>query len=105
MLGRTTFRSLCTSCHGPEAKGDGPVAKYLSPKPTDLTQIAAKNGGAFPAEKIHQTIDGRQSVAGHGTKDMPVWGDSLRQLDKVQTEEDVQKKIAELTEYLRSIQK
>lgn len=104
-LGRTTFRSLCVSCHGPEAKGDGPVAKHLSPKPADLTQISARNQGTFPAEKVHRMIDAREPVAGHGTKDMPVWGDALRQLDNVQSEADVQKKITELTEYLRSIQK
>ncbi len=104
-MGRTTFRSLCTSCHGLEGKGDGPVAKHLSPTPTDLTKIAAANQGTSPAERVHAAIDGRDPVSGHGTKDMPVWGTALMQLDNVQSEEDVQKKIAELTEFVRSIQK
>jgi mono/diheme cytochrome c family protein len=104
-MGRSSFRSLCTSCHGPGAKGDGPVAPYLSPKPPDLTLISSRHNGVFPAERVAKIIDGRETVAGHGNKDMPVWGKSFAQLDDVKSNEDVATKVLELTEYLRSIQK
>lgn len=38
----------CASCHGVDAKGEGPVAKSLNVKPSDLTRIAARSGGKFP---------------------------------------------------------
>jgi hypothetical protein len=59
----------------------------------------------FPAERVAKIIDGRETVAGHGNKDMPVWGKSLSQLDDVKSEKDVAARVVELTEYLRSIQK
>jgi len=37
--GKEYFKIACASCHGPEGKGDGPVAKKtkMDPKPRDLT--------------------------------------------------------------------
>lgn len=36
-LGRKTYESYCTLCHGPRGEGDGPLAPALSPAPGDLT--------------------------------------------------------------------
>jgi mono/diheme cytochrome c family protein len=76
--GQYWFSNYCSSCHGREGRGDGPVAKALSRPPADLTRLAADNGGTFPAERIIQVIDGRHDVAAHGTREMPVWGKALR---------------------------
>jgi len=35
--GKTLFTKYCGSCHGPNGKGDTPVAAALNPKPKDLT--------------------------------------------------------------------
>jgi mono/diheme cytochrome c family protein len=37
-LGKTVYTDQCQSCHGPEGKGDGPAARFLSPPARDLTQ-------------------------------------------------------------------
>lgn len=34
--GRRLFVANCASCHGNEARGDGPLASYLNPRPADL---------------------------------------------------------------------
>lgn len=102
--GRSAFRTYCTSCHGPEAKGDGPLAEYLDPKPADLTQIAQREGGEFPTEMVHQVIDGRQKVRGHGSKDMPVWGDAFLKTDATPDEASAQERISQLVAFLASIQ-
>jgi mono/diheme cytochrome c family protein len=102
--GASTFRHYCRTCHGEEAKGDGPVAKYLTPKPADLTKIAERNKGEFPAEAVHAAIAGGQPVKGHGTSEMPVWGTAFREVHGTQTEEQVTGRIAELVAYLKSIQ-
>jgi mono/diheme cytochrome c family protein len=102
--GASTFRHYCRTCHGEAAKGDGPVAQYLTPKPADLTKIAQRNKGEFPAEAVHAAIAGGQPVKGHGTSEMPVWGTAFREAHGSQSEEEVAKRIDELVAYLKTIQ-
>jgi cytochrome c(L) len=35
--GKQIFMQICTPCHGPEGKGDGPASVALDPKPRNLT--------------------------------------------------------------------
>ena len=76
--GKKAYLSLCASCHGTSAKGDGPVAPHLNQKPPDLTNLAAANGGVFPSERVYQAIDGRRDIGVHGPREMPVWGMASR---------------------------
>jgi len=73
-IGKIEYQSNCASCHGMDAKGDGPVSKELKTRPTDLTLLAKKNKGVFPLNAVYRIIDGRDQIASHGTKEMPVWG-------------------------------
>jgi len=74
-IGKAEYLSSCASCHGTEAKGDGPVADSLKTRPADLTVLAKNNNGVFPYDMVYQVIDGRGSkVVSHGTREMPVWG-------------------------------
>jgi mono/diheme cytochrome c family protein len=74
--GKEMFHAYCASCHGIDGKGGGPAAPALKNKPTDLTMLAKTSGGKFPAMRVMTSIkDGTQ--AGHGSKDMPVWGPIL----------------------------
>ena len=72
--GAASFREYCTVCHGTSGKGDGPAAKALTKVPADLTQIAQRNGGKFPALSVQMSITGDTAVTAHGTRDMPIWG-------------------------------
>jgi mono/diheme cytochrome c family protein len=72
--GKDLFLQYCASCHGPEAKGNGPAAPALKDPPRDLTLIAANRGGTFPSAEILAFIDGRDVSAAHGSREMPVWG-------------------------------
>ena len=74
MSGADLYREFCATCHGVNAHGDGPVAPTLKQKVPDLTLLAKRRGGAFPAEEIHRIIDGRATPRAHGSADMPVWG-------------------------------
>ena len=73
-IGKTEYQSGCASCHGIDGKGDGPVGKDLKTRPADLTVLAKKNNGVFPVNAVYQIIDGRETIAGHGTREMPIWG-------------------------------
>jgi mono/diheme cytochrome c family protein len=73
--GKAEFQSSCASCHGTEGKGKGPVSEQLKVPPADLTVLAKKNNGVFPVSRLYETIDGRQPLLAHGTRDMPIWGE------------------------------
>ena len=73
-IGKQEYLSKCASCHGKDAKGDGPVAGSLKQKVADLTVLAKNTGSIFPFARIYDVIDGREAVAAHGPRDMPVWG-------------------------------
>lgn len=103
---RNLYLRYCSACHGSEGKGDGVVSGLMTPRPTDLTQLAQKNGGQFPFFRTMRIIDGRETIRGHGDPDMPVWGE-LFALDASATTEQqtvVRGKLMLITEYLESIQ-
>lgn len=41
------YQNSCASCHGPKGEGDGPMALFLTVKPTDLSKLAERNQGNF----------------------------------------------------------
>jgi mono/diheme cytochrome c family protein len=105
-VGREEFVAHCASCHGLDARGGGPAALALVTRPADLTRIAARRGGDFPADEIAAWIDGRLAPSAHGTREMPVWGVRLAGgLPEGELTQDlVRGRILTVVEYLRSIQ-
>ncbi len=104
--GAGTYREYCQSCHGPEARGDGPLAALLKVPPPDLTRLAARHGGTYPVDLVYGTIDGREAVSGHGSREMPVWGNVWTdQEGGPDAEERMRTQINELVEYLRTLQR
>jgi len=79
--GRRAYVARCASCHGIEARGDGPVGDALRTAPPDLTWLADRNGGAFPRDYVIAVITGRAAITAHGTREMPVWSDRLAPAD------------------------
>jgi mono/diheme cytochrome c family protein len=102
--GGELYRTYCATCHGTSAKGDGPLASSMRRKPSDLTEIAKRNGGEYPTELVFRTIDGKKPVRGHGGPDMPVWGDAFERARDGGDPARVQKMIQSLVDYLESIQ-
>jgi len=104
--GRGIYLRNCSPCHGVEAHGDGPVAAALAARPPDLTAIARRRGGTFPAGEIASVIDGRFEVAAHGSRTMPVWGRVLGEpiSDGTTADEVSRGRIDALVAYLQSIQ-
>ena len=103
--GAVLYRIHCASCHGAEARGDGPVAPALRKKPADLTALSRRAGGKFPDERVRSFIDGREELDAHGGREMPVWGLSFaeRGLDAAR-EGEIQSEIRALTRYIQSLQ-
>ncbi|MCG4455837.1 cytochrome c [Pseudomonas sp. MMS21-TM103] len=115
-IGFEEFRLHCSTCHGQDAKGNGPMAQFLKIKPADLTVLAKNNtgqyetkAGQYPFHRVFQIIDGRTQVSGHGVREMPIWGGRYQEEigDKYGPyggEAAVRGRILELVYYLQTIQ-
>lgn len=101
--GKELFVSYCQICHG--ERGDGPMAELLKIQPPDLTLIAARREGNFPADEIRKIIDGTEKVEGHGSGDMPIWGVTFRVSEQLGSKEEVNKEIGNIVTYLQSLQR
>lgn len=102
LAGRDSFELYCAPCHGADARGKGPVAPALKTAPPDLTQLARRNGGAFPADRVRAFVTGTgRTLPSHGPAEMPVWGPTFRMFE---ADVRVQERIKNLVEYLASRQ-
>lgn len=97
---KVMFDTYCAVCHGKEGKGDGPASKSLTKVPADLTRINARNGGTFPEVKIRRYIEGLDEVPAHGTRDMPMWGDLFKSLNR----DTAAIRVEALAQYLKGMQ-
>jgi len=104
--GGQLYQRFCAACHGMQAHGDGPVANSFKVPPPDLTLIAKRHGGKFPAADVRRTIDGRSKVVSHGESNMPVWGEDFTYAEGSTPEarQRAESIISRLVDYLASIQ-
>jgi len=104
--GRQYYLHYCASCHGEGADGRGPMARVLKTSPPDLRHLGKRYGMPLPTGTIARFIDGRQYVAAHGPRDMPVWGRRFYDVwtARQSREGDLQVQIREIVEYLNAIQ-
>lgn len=102
--GQEMYKTYCAVCHGTDGKGNGPAVDALKVPPPDLTVMAAKNGGKYPALKVSAIISGEEVLAAHGSKDMPIWGHLFRSMSGGH-EAEVQQRVANLNKYIESLQK
>ena len=102
--GELTYVRYCVSCHGKDAKGDGPLANDLRVPVPDLTMVSARSGGNYPYDRVVRIIQSGETVRGHGTADMPAWGDAFKKTKGTETG-TVEAAIRNLAKYLRSLQR
>ena len=102
--GHDLFMYYCASCHGRDARGNGPAAPSLKISPPDLTLMTKRYGGVFPATAIAALLSegDRQWLPSHGSKEMPVWGPILRRTGGQDAATEV--RVDSLVSYLRTVQ-
>ena len=105
--GQRQFRSSCAGCHGADALGNGAIAPFLAAAVPDLTLIATRNKGVFPANEVYRIIDGQADLRAHGPRHMPVWGYEFfgDDADDESAHREATLKIEQVLSYLRSIQR
>ncbi len=101
--GKQTYMHYCASCHGADARGDGPAAVILKTTPPDLTVLAKRHGGKFPHEYVSDVLRFGTRIIAHGSSDMPIWGPIFASMDGYD-EVAVRKRIRDLSEFLASLQ-
>jgi mono/diheme cytochrome c family protein len=100
--GEAMYQTLCAGCHGASGRGDGPASPLLRGERLDLTRLTRQNNGKFPDARIGYILGNQTGVAGHGSKEMPVWGDSFRGVGE---DSNVARlRISNLIGYLKSLQ-
>lgn len=102
--GKKMFVQYCAPCHGTDG-GTGPVAGPMKVPPTDLTQLAKKQGGKYPATHVSSVMkfgSGTASEA-HGSADMPVWGPLFKSLDKFHNT-TMQQRVGNLVDHIGTLQ-
>lgn len=108
MQGEALFGFYCATCHGNAATGNGSMSPSLVVAPSNLTRLAAENGGVFPTTRVIMRIDGRDPLVSHGSM-MPVYGDFIEGTDvaaKTETGQPIltSQPIVDLLAYLQSLQ-
>ncbi len=101
--GKDMFNSYCAVCHGTDAKGAGPAASAMKTNPVDLTALAKKSGGKYPASHVASVLRGQAITASHGSQDMPIWGPLFSSISQGH-EAQVQQRIANLVNYVETLQ-
>jgi mono/diheme cytochrome c family protein len=110
-VGKYEYDGHCAICHGLSgtAKEEGAYSSLLSKTIANLTILSKNNGGVFPFARVYQTIDGREQVQAHGTREMPVWGREYTAMGTnispyYDPEAFARAKILALTEYVYRLQ-
>jgi mono/diheme cytochrome c family protein len=101
--GHEEYTAYCSACHGPDGRGKGRSSRYCSVPPTDLTQLAQKNKGIYPADWVCDVLrrgTGRLSKR-HGY--MPVWKPLLKSMN-ADVEGVTELRIRNLSAYIRTLQ-
>ena len=101
--GKQTYMQYCASCHGIDARGEGPAAFVLKTPPPDLTTLAKRHDGKFPYEYVSDVLRFGTRILSHGSSDMPIWGPIFGSLDNY-NEPAVRQRIKDLSDYLASLQ-
>ena len=106
--GEELFTRYCATCHGIEAKGDGPMNSVLVIQPTDLTKLSSENAGTFPRIRVIGRIDGRDPLVSHGSP-MPIFGQFFEGRGETMRGEDgvlimTSQPVIDLVAYLEGVQ-
>lgn len=96
--GAQMWKDYCAACHGTSGAGNGPAADILKSPPQDLSLMAKRNNGKFPADHFAAVLRFGDGGHEHGTSDMPFWGPLFRSQGAAEL------RIHNLSEYVESLQ-
>jgi len=101
--GKQMYKQFCAACHGPDGKGHGPATPTLARRAPDLTTLAKRHDGKFPADYVTTVLRFGPGFSAHGSSEMPVWGPIFQYIENY-NEAAVRQRIKNLCDYLDSLQ-
>ena len=110
-IGQSLYNQYCSTCHGADGGGAGPLTEIMLEKPSDLRQLAAENPadpGVFPMLRVIHVIDGRTGLRAHGGS-MPTYGEvfmaeTIDERENIGAVLETRGRVLSLAMYLESIQ-
>src|SRR5574340_969280 len=73
--GAALYKRHCAVCHGDDAKGgSAPRSAIFTERAPNLTILAQRHDGTFPADYVTNVLHSGVKMTGHGSAEMPVWG-------------------------------
>ena len=106
-VGKNNYMKYCATCHGPSGTGtDGVASRLFTKPPTNLTTLSKNHGGKFPMMEVIGIVRGDQPIAAHGTKEMPIWGQTFGKplSDGMYGKDAADAQIMNIGQYLETIQ-
>jgi|SRR6185295_2935155 len=106
--GKELYRQHCSTCHGADGKGSGSMYdpnsadKSRRVPPADLTILSQRNAGKFPDDRVRNAIYNKKAIPGHGTPNMPAWGDVF--YNQKSDQKALEARVRDLTGYIESLQ-
>jgi hypothetical protein len=101
--GKQMFNSYCAPCHGVDGRGHGPMASSLKVPPTDLSKLAAANGGKFPVTHLLSVLRFGVDHPAQGAAEMPVWVPIFASMNRTSSI-DREQRTTNLIHYLHGLQ-
>ncbi len=101
------YVTYCGACHGKDGKGDGPAAPALKGPIPDLTTLAQRHNGKYPASYVETVLQfGVEGKVAHGNQEMPVWGPIFQSMGSMANRGSSSEtmRIYGLTRYLETLQ-
>ena len=101
-VGKRLYENYCAKCHGRLGAGSQGGTGF-GPRISDL---ASRNGGVYPFDRVVRIIDGSDNYRAHGSP-MPNWGskfDRLFSLGREATENEGDAWIKSLARYVGELQ-
>jgi mono/diheme cytochrome c family protein len=99
--GGLIYKQYCAACHGPDAKGNGPVRRSLRLPAPDLTTLTKRHGGKFPYAYVTEVLRFSPGVPSHGSGSMPMWGPLF---EYYYNKSSAEQRIQNVCDYLASLQ-
>ncbi len=105
--GKDMYVAYCASCHGEDGMGTGPAASALKAPPTDLTMLAHKNNGKYPATQVYEIIvsSGTTLIPAHGSAQMPVWGPLFASMSTGSRENGIAMRAGNINDHIKQMQR
>jgi len=98
--GKQMYTNYCAPCHGVDGRGHGPAASSLKSPATDLSNLAAANGGKFPVAHLISVL---RYGLDHPAAEMPEWNRIFTRMTQANSMIRDQR-TSNLVDYLRTLQ-